>query len=37
MAGWLGVSAPSVVTVVCEDVPSDSEWDFVVLVVLKEG
>ena len=25
----VGVSAPSVVTVVCEDVPSDSGWDFV--------
>ena len=24
----VGVSAPSEVTVVCEDVPSDSEWDF---------
>ena len=24
----VGVSAPSVVTVVCEDVPSDSGWDF---------
>ena len=25
----VGVSDPSVVTVVCEDAPSGSEWDFV--------
>ena len=25
----MGVSAPSFVTVVCEDVPSDFGWDFV--------
>ena len=29
MARSLGVSASSVVTVACEDMPSDSDWDFV--------